>query len=241
MFYYYFVLAIQVFCIYHAYKNRKETFWYFVIFFIPLIGSIFYIFTQVINSGDVEKVSEELNKVINPTKKVKDLEKQLKFANTFQNRVNLADAYMEIGDYENANIHYEAALQGNFKNDYYVIKQMIGAMSRSKQYSEVILLAEKIKDKTEFKNSKTQFIYGLALDKLGRIQEAEENMKTIDQRYSNYEERYILAEFYMTNNKKDKAREVLQEMITESEHMSKDNKRKYRSVMQMTRQLFDML
>jgi hypothetical protein len=208
---------------------------------LPVIGAIFYLFTQVFNKNDLEKISEGIVTAIVPSKKVKDAEKRLAFSDTFQNRVALADAHFENGDYENASLHYEAALKGNFQNDFYVIKQMMGAMSQSKNYAEVVRLAEKIKDNYEFEKSQAQFIYGLALDKLGRLEEAEKNLKPIDQRYSNYEERLILAEFYVRNGKREEAKEVLDEIITESEHMTKPNRRIYRQVIANVKKYRDEL
>ncbi|MFK7747558.1 MAG: tetratricopeptide repeat protein [Kordia sp.] len=215
---------------YHAYKNKKDKFWYYLIMMLPLVGALIYLLTEVLNKRDLEKVTEEIAIVINPSKKVKDAEKKLAFADTFQNRVALADAHYENGDYENASIHYEVVLKGNFEKDFYVISQLISAKSQAQQYKEVIRLAEKVKDTFDFKNSKAQYNYGLALDKLGRVAEAEEHLKTIDQRYSNYAERYTLAQFYHKNGKTSKATEILDEIISESEHMSSHNRRMYRHV-----------
>ncbi|WP_157560242.1 hypothetical protein U8527_06325 [Kordia algicida OT-1] len=208
---------------------------------LPLIGAILYIVTQVLNKADIEKVTEEIATVIIPSRKVKEAEKRLAFSDTFQNRVALADAHFENGDYENASLHYEAALKGNFKKDFYVITQLISAMSQSQNYEEVIRLADQIKDNHEFKNSKSQYIYGLALDKLGRIEEAEQNLKAIDQRYSNYAERLVLAEFYAKHDKKGKAIEILDEIISESQHMTPQNRRTYRQVVANVRKFREEL
>lgn len=235
------VLLLQIYCLYHAYTNRKDYFWYLLILMLPFVGVIFYLFTQVFNRNKLEKISEELVTAIVPSKKVNDAEKRLNFSDTFQNRVALADAHFENGDYENASLHYEAALKGNFQNDFYVVKQMMNAMSQSQNYAEVIRLAEKIKDNYEFEKSQAQFIYGLALDKLGRLEEAEKHLKPIDQRYSNYEERLILAEFYERNGKRTEAKEVLDEIIAESEHMTQPNRRLYRQVITNVRKYREKL
>lgn len=224
------ILILQLCCLYHAYKNGKDYFWYAIIFLLPLLGAIMYLVTQVFNTNDFEKVADEIATIIVPSRKVKEAQKQLAFSDTFQNRVALADAYFENNDYENASLQYEAALKGNYQKDFYVMTQMIGAMSQSKNYEEVIRLADEIKDKHEFQNSKSQYIYGLALDKLGRIEEAEQNLKTVDQRYSNYAERLVLAEFYQRNGKREKAIEILDEIISESQHMTPKNKKLYRQV-----------
>lgn len=239
--YYYFILALQFFCFYHAYTNRKDYFWYLVILMIPVIGAIIYIITQVINTPDGAKVKQELTTIINPTKKVRDLEKQLAFADTFQNRINLADAYFEIGDYTNALIHYKQPLQDNYRKDFYVVSQMIMANHQLQNHAEVVRLSEEVKGHYDFQKSKTQFLYGLALEKLGRIAEAEVNLQPIDQRYSNYEERLRLAEFFHKNGKTPQAKELLDEIITEAEHMTKPNRRTYRQVITNVRKFKEVL
>ena len=193
--YYYLIIAFQAYCLYHMYKNRNSYYWAFLIFFVPLIGCIIYLVTQVYNKQDAEKITNEFNHIINPTKKITDLEKQLQFSESYQNRVNLADAYLEIKDYNNALIHYLEALDDVSQNNFYVISKLVETYSALEDYKNSILYAEKVKDKPEFKKSKTQFLYGLALEKLGDFEAAEINLRQIDTRYSFYEERLVLAKF----------------------------------------------
>ena len=93
---FYLVIALQVFCLYHYYKNRGPYYWVFVILFLSALGCIIYLILEVYNKRDAEKITNEITHIINPTKKIKDLEKQLQFSESYQNRVNLADAYLEI-------------------------------------------------------------------------------------------------------------------------------------------------
>ncbi len=233
---YFLIIALQGFCIYHAIKNRREYYWFFVIMFLPIIGSIIYLFTQVFNKKDLDVVQNEIVNVINPTKKVRDLQKQLSFADTFQNRVNLANAFLENADYDNAIQEYETALNGNY-NDVGVVKKLIEAFFQVSNYDKVIFYAEKIETKPDFKGSRSQFLYGLALEELGISEKAEENLKEIDRRYSNYEERYVLAEFLVGKGKIQEAKEILSEILTESEHMTKPNRNKYRPVVNDVKKL----
>lgn len=235
--YYYLILALQAYCIYHLVKNRNPYYWIFIILFLPVIGSIIYIATQVFNKKDVDTIQNEITSIINPTKKIKDLEAKLQFSETFQNRINLADAYFEINDFSNASTHYQASLKGNYKNDFYTIKQLIASYFELSDYEKVLLYAEQIKGNSEFENSITQFLYGLALDKVGRAEEAEIELRKIDTRYSNYNERLILAEFLMENGKMNDAKEILQEISIESQHMNKDNKRIYKATIARVNEL----
>ncbi|GAA4271067.1 tetratricopeptide repeat protein [Aquimarina gracilis] len=234
---YFLIIALQGFCVYHAIKNRKDYYWFFVIIFLPVIGSIIYLLTQVFNKKDLDIAQDEIINIVNPSKKIKDLQKQLDFADTFQNRVNLADALFESGDYTNAIDEFETALNGSYSNNFGVIKKLIKAYSEIEDYNKVIFYAEKIDAKPDFNGSKSQFFYGLALEELGQSEKAEEQLRKIDQRYSNYAERYRLAQFFIEKGKHGSAKEILSEIISESQHMTKTNRVKYREVIKNTKKL----
>lgn len=239
--YYYLIIALQGYCIYHAYKNRNPYYWFFLIFFVPGIGCAIYLITQVYNKRDAEKITNELTHIINPTKKIKDLEKRLQFSETYQNRVNLADAYLEIKDFENAIKHYLEALEDDFENDLYVIKQLMEAYYNNEDFDNVILYAKKIKSHPEFKQSRSQFVYGLALEKVGELDDAETNLKEIDVRYSFYNERLIFAKFLISRDKIEEAKEVLDEVFNESQHMTKPNHKLFRTTIQEVEKLRETL
>ncbi|WP_406684514.1 hypothetical protein N1F78_01980 [Seonamhaeicola sp. MEBiC1930] len=225
---YYLILFLKGYCIYHVIRYRTPYYWIFVILFLPVVGAIIYLITQVYNKRDAEKITNEITHIINPTKKIKELEKQLEFSESYQNRVNLADAYLEIGDNQNALSHYKEALDGNFQNDFYVIKNMIEAFNNIEDYKSILIYAEGIESHKEFVKSRTQFIYGLALEREGKLNEAEENLKSIDVRFSFYNERLVFAKFLISRNKTEEAKEILESISSEAQHMTKPNKRLYR-------------
>lgn len=226
--YKYLIIALQAFCIYHVIKHRNQYYWIFIIIFIPVIGSIIYLVTQVYNERDATIIKENLTSVLVPTKKVKDLEKKLQFSETFQNRLDLADAFFEMKDYNNAVLHYEVALKDGSQNNYFILEKLITAYYNLEDYNKTITNAEKLKQYPEFKQSNSEFIYGLALDKTGHTDTAEKHLKAIDQRYSNYSERLVLAKFLLDKDKLSEAKAILKEISVESQNMTKPNKRKYR-------------
>lgn len=226
---FYLIVILQGFCIYHLYKNRNSYYWIFAIIFLPVLGSVIYIITQVYNKRDAEVIQKEFTSIINPTKKVKDLEKKVEFADTYQNRVDLADAYFELNDFNTAIKHYKESLEDKLQDQFYSIQQLIASYFKLKDYENVIVYANKNKNKSEFKGSKQQFYYGLALKNTGNSKAAEEQLKQIDQRYSNYDERLELAKFYLENDKSEEGKDLLNEIYSESQYMTKPNKKKYRT------------
>ena len=226
---YYLIVALQAFCIYHAYKNQRPYYWYFLIFFIPVIGSLIYIITQVYNKNDADKIQGEITSIINPTKKITDLEKKIEFSDTYTNRIELADAYVNNNDMPNAIVNYKKTLDDVDQNDLYAHQQLVLCYFQLKDYVGVIDHAEAIKDKSEFKGSKEQFCYGLALKELGKVKQAEEQLKQIDRPYSNYKERLELAKIYLENNRSEEGKDLLNEIYSESQHMAKPNRKIYRA------------
>lgn len=227
--YFYFIIILQAYCLYHLFKHRNQFYWVFVILFVPLIGCIIYLIINVYNKRDAEKIQDNVVAIINPSKRIKDLEKTLEFSETYQNKVNLADAYVEIKNFNEAIPHYKGALEGNFQNDFYVIEQLISAYFAIEDYDNVISFAKKIIDHSEFKKTKSQFLYGLALEKIGKLEEAERNLKEIDIRFSFYEERFVLAKFLINQNKTQEGKDILDEIHKESQYMTNQNKRIYRN------------
>ncbi|PWK19341.1 hypothetical protein LX92_04194 [Maribacter polysiphoniae] len=219
--YYYFIIALQGYCLYHCFVNKNQFYWYFVILFLPLLGSLLYLFLYVFQKQDIGKVQEGLTAVINPTKKIADLEKKLDFSDTFENRVALADAYLGSEQYEKAIELYKSSLKGTFKKDYYAISNLIEALYYSEQYAEVIAKIKVIEDSPRFKKSKAMFLYGLALEKTGDIAKAETLLEQFNAPYSRYQERLGLAKFYIRNGQTEKARTILNDISTESVGMSK--------------------
>jgi len=224
---YYLLIVVQVYCLYHVYKNNKPFYWYFLIFFVPAIGSLIYIVTQMFNKSDAEKIQEEITTVLNPTKKIKDLEKKLEFVDTYTNRIELAGAYFINKDIPNAIINYKKTLEDTVQDDLYARQNLILCYFQLKDYAGVIEQAELIKEKSEFKGSKQQFCYGLALNALGRTDEAEAQLIQIDRPYSNYAERLALAKFYLENNRTSEGKVLLEEIATESKRLTKPNRKLY--------------
>ena len=224
--YYYIIIAFQIYCIYHAYKNNNQYYWYFIIFFISFIGCVIYILTQVINKRDVDNITEELTTIINPTKKIKNLEQELAFSNTFQNKINLADAFLEIKDYNNSILHYESSLNNNFKDDPFTLNKLIKCYFKTKNFEKVIENSRKLNLDKDFKQS--VYYYALSLEEKEVLDEAEIQFKKVDVRYSNYDERIEFSNFLKRRNKNLEAKGVLEEIISEIKSMTKQNSRKYR-------------
>jgi len=227
--YYYLIIALQAFCVYHCYTNRSNYYWIFAIIFLPILGSVLYLFMNVFRKRDIEKVQEQLVVAINPTKRIKDLEKRFGFSATFENQVTLADAYLEEKMYALAITNYNDALKDVFANDFYVLSKLQEAHYHLKDFNSALKIAERILEDQKFKKSKSAFLYAITLEKVGKLEEAEKWLTSFNAPYNYYKERLELARFYKRIGKSDLSKNVYGDLLSESQNMSKQSYRANRS------------
>lgn len=221
---YYLIIALQIFCIVHALRRGKEYGWIFFIVLIPIIGCIVYIITQMLNKTNMNTVQENLNTVINPGRKIKELEKKAKFSDTFENKIELADAYFADRQFEEAKELYISCLNGVFKDDTYANMQLGLTYFELGRYPQVEETLSKIKRHTEFRRSKAHLIFALAYEKLGYINQARTEFEDLNGTRSNIEYRYEYGLFLVRRNRAEQATELFEEIVGEVEFMDKNKK-----------------
>ncbi len=202
---------------------------------MPLIGSLIYLFSQIINKKNIKNTKNKLTEVVNPAKKIKELEQKLSLSDTFQNKIHLADEYKNQKDYNNAILYYEKALDGKFKNNSHAINKVLKCYFNIKNYGKVVDYGKKIPLDTSFKGSIC--MYAVALENCNYIEEAELQFRKPNIRYSNYAERLQLSEFLVRIDKQQEAKVVLEEIVGEIDNMIEINQKKHRIVYLESRKL----
>ncbi len=222
--YYYIVLIIQGLCVFHSVKRGTQSKWLWLIVFLPVIGSLIYVFTEIIQKRHISGVQSSIQNIANPSGKINELEKRFKFSDTFTNRVALADAYLENGLNEKAIELYEPALSGVFNDNEHVVKQLIIAYYNLQHYSKVAAIAPKVLKSFEFSKSRANLLYALSLIEIGDMINAEKELNAMNHRFSNYEARYYYGDFLLKQKRKEEAALVFHEIVDESQHLSRKEK-----------------
>ena len=87
------VFVLEIFCLYHAFKNDSAQKWFWLIILLPFIGSLIYLYNHFFNQATVDDVSENINKVVSSNYMLEKLEKEAAFSGTVTNKALLADCY----------------------------------------------------------------------------------------------------------------------------------------------------
>jgi hypothetical protein len=114
-----FLLAIL--CAVHAVRSRQQTYWLFILFSFPLLGSIVYFFAVYLPNSRLErgamKAVAAAARAMDPGREVRDARAAFDDAPTAQNQMRLAAALLDCGSANEAAAQYEACMKGPFSAD----------------------------------------------------------------------------------------------------------------------------
>jgi len=225
---YYLELALQAYCAWHCISRGTQNKWIWLIIFVPVVGSVVYLYSEVFSNRRINTPKINIGAVINPGGKLKKLEDELRFTDTFANRIKLADAYLAAGYTDNAIELYTTSLTGAFAENEHVMAQLMVAYYEQERYDEVIELAKKLYKLPQFIRSKSHILYALALENSGQVDLAEAEFKLMKGRYSYFEARYQYGLFLTRNGREQDASTIFTDMLDEQPHLSPVEKRSNR-------------
>ena len=218
--YFYISVVLQVICVIHCIRRGRNNSWIWLIVFVPFVGCIAYIFTEMFSGNEIRNVQSGLGSIFNSAGSIRSLEENLRFSDTFNNRVALADAYLASAQTTKAIELYESSLTGAFEENEHVLIQLVTAYSKEKRYDDAISVAKKIYRLPQFARSQTHILYAIALGKADQPGQAEKEFKLMMGRFSNFEARYQYGLFLISHDRADEARQLYAEIIDEASHLS---------------------
>lgn len=105
----------------HAIRTNQNTYWLFILFMFPGLGSIVYFIAIYLPQSRIErgaeKVMQHAKKIMDPTKNLRDAKAAFDYTPTAQNQLNYARALLESGRDNEAAMNFEACLTGLFADD----------------------------------------------------------------------------------------------------------------------------
>jgi hypothetical protein len=213
------VFILQGYCVYHAYQNQKEYHWYLIILFLPIIGSLIYLYINFGSKLNLDNVGESIKGVVNNNYEVDKLINESKYSDTISNRIKLADTYASKSNYKAAISLYESCLQGFNSDDLKTKEKLLVAKYFTEDYDGVLELGDTLNDLPIFKNSESRIVYAWSLAFRNNLEKAEEVFKGMVANFSNYVHRYEYAKFLIEQKRSFEAKEMLLELEDEISHM----------------------
>jgi hypothetical protein len=219
--YYYIILILEAFCIIHCLRRGTQQKWLWMLIILPVIGCFIYIYTEILTNRSALRMPKvDVGAVLNPGVKLKRLEDELRFTDTFANKIKLADAYLEAGFTDKAVDLYQTSLTGAFAENEHVLAQLIVAYSEQSRYGEIIPIAKKLYKLPQFPRSKAHIGYAIALENTGQVDLAEAEFKAMKGRYSYFGPRYEYGMFLVRQGRDEDAYQIFTDILNEVPQLS---------------------
>lgn len=215
---------------YHAYSTNADKKWYYIIAFFPIGGSLYYLYHHFYSRRNIENLSEGLKKAMDTNYEILRLEKEVKFSDTFTNRKNLADQYLELAQYEQAISIYKTCLEGYNHDNIVIKKSLLNAYYLNEDFEQVVAIGDQIKDQKDFSKSLEKASYAWALFQIGKTAQAEQHFIDFDHSFSNYQQRLLYCKFLAESKRSDQAIDKLGEIRDEFEQMQSFERRYHKDI-----------
>ena len=214
------ILLLQVFCVYHAYRNNAEQKWYWMILFLPLIGCLIYLYELFYGqavAGGAKNAAPSARVATSP--RIERLEKAYHFSDNVASKTSLADAYSDIGRYKEAIELYKSCLDGIMADDISLRLKLLNAYFQDEDYESAIGLGKELETESAFKTSPGRIAYAWSLHYQGKTELAEQIFQDMDKKFTNYEHRWEYCKLLSETKRADDLKGKLADLMEEFEHM----------------------
>lgn len=171
------LFLIQIAFAVHVVKTGRETFWIFLIVFIPLFGCIIYFITQVMPemgaNRSVRRAARSLVKAVDPERELRRRKDELAMADTIDNRMRLAEECVDAGFYSDAIGLMQDCLKGTHQHDPHLLLLLARAEFGAALFAQSKQTLERLIEKNpEFKSYEGHLLYARTLEELALLEQA---------------------------------------------------------------------
>ena len=230
-------ILLQALLIIHVIKTNRDSFWIYILIFIPIAGGIAYLVVEILPSARRSRATSvaqsTLTRIMSPDKEFGELESAAQFSPTVQNRSRLADEYLRRGRYEEAIELYDKCLSGPFSDNVEIMLSLARAHYATGEWDRSAGLLAKIDGLTaQYPRSDAEFLRAQVLERLGETDQAKEFFSRAAAHGQGLEYKYRYGNFLLNSGDKTAAYQQYQEILDSYQRMSRFSRKQNRQWIQ---------
>jgi hypothetical protein len=193
-----FIWLIQLILIIHVLKTGRSRYWIMVLLFMPLIGGIAYLVIELIPefSGSIlgQRAVRSVKHTLNPGADLRQHEAAWSQSPNVDNGRRYAEALMDSGKTEEAEIIINQALKGLFETEPTLLLLKARLQFEKDRTEEVVATLESLQENNpDFRSAEGHLLYARALEAQDRIDKAIREYSAVSGYFPGAEARYRLA------------------------------------------------
>jgi len=210
--------ALFIGCVIHAIRNDRVYPWIFILIFLPGVGSLLYLFLEILPSMVSARQSGALkrgvSKIANPNRDLKSAMRNVEMVGSADAKLKLAEEYIARGENEDAIVLLKSALGGVLGDD----PALLYALARAQIAVEDGAGAQDALDRLQTANPKfvsadAHLLYARALELQGKNDEAEDEYEKLVRYFAGEEARCRYALLLQKTGQPQRAQELFAEII----------------------------
>jgi len=234
MIFYGLTLIIQIALIVHVFRTGRPMYWAFIIFFLPMVGSIAYAIVELLPewSGSIrgQRAMRSVRKTLNPGAELKRRELHLGMSGSVDAARHFARELTESGRSAEAIEHYENALSGLYEHDPDLLLGLAEAQFGDERYEDAQETLERLNEHNpEYRSGPAHLLYARTLEQNGDLEEAEQEYKAVAGYFAGAEADVRYARLLEKVGKPDEALRHYEDVLTAADigprHYRKAQKR----------------
>ncbi|HET7843935.1 MAG TPA: tetratricopeptide repeat protein [Xanthomonadales bacterium] len=210
-------VLLQFFCLVHMVRTGRPYWWLWVILVGSYLGSLVYIFTQVVpdlrDDPRARRAARAVAKSIDPERERRRIAAELDVADTVENRLRLAREALALGDAQQAETLFESARKGPHASDPDILLGLAQAQfARGDAAATRATLDALIAANPGFRSVDGHLLYACALEQLGDYDAALHEYEALATSYPGEEARVRYADLLVRRERYADARRVLDDV-----------------------------
>jgi hypothetical protein len=181
---------------------------------IPIAGCLAYIIVEIMpdlaRGRSARTIASDVAKVLDPGRKIRDLEESLELSPTVANRTALAAAWTEKGEHRSAADLYQQCLEGIYKNDRHLLIELGRALHLAGDDARARAILDTVaRDHGGFSDARDLLCYAVTLDAAGDLAGADRAYKKAMEKATGLEAPYRYALLLERTARVDEAARLL--------------------------------
>ncbi len=177
-------LLIAIGFVMHAHRTGRPQFWYYILLFLPLVGSIAYVLFELLpelaNTRRARRVARDLRTVVDPDRDWHMLSQRARDSGTVEAKCKFAEECERKGMWDEAIALYRQAAQGLFADE----PDLLRGLARAQLGSGDAQSAEATLDQLrtahpDYQHQDAHLTYARALEAQDRLRDAETEYRAV--------------------------------------------------------------
>ncbi len=210
--------AVQLLCILHAYRTRREQYWYFILLFFPVMGVLAYGALEILPEYMGPAGARARVKAAgDPVKRLNAAEQDLARADTAATHLARADALFDLKSYCEAILAYRTALERMNGRDTKIEAKLAAALFEADDHEAALVALDALEPVPgSGEADRIAFLRARVLTELGREDEALSLYAEIANRLPGPAARARYAALLLVRGDAETAERVLAELVATS-------------------------